>query len=91
MRPPLSLVLTPGQTQNIQGFGLLFCIVPYKIEALRAAKGYDADLICEKIANVEIEAVIPSKDNSRNPIPPDRAKYHWRNLVERLFSKFESR
>jgi len=32
----------------------------------------------------------PSKGNRRIPIPHDRAKYRWRNLVERLFSKLKN-
>lgn len=58
-----------------------------KIEALLADKGYDADAIREELANAEVEAVIPTKSNRREPIPHDREKYHWRSLVERLSNK----
>ncbi|GBQ52307.1 transposase [Komagataeibacter oboediens DSM 11826] len=61
-----------------------------KIEALLADKGYDADLIREELAKAEIEAVIPSKSNRRNPVPHDKTKYRWRNLVERLFNKLKN-
>lgn len=30
------------------------------------------------------------KSNRRVPIPHDRTKYRWRNLVERLFSKLKN-
>jgi transposase len=33
---------------------------------------------------------IPTKSNRRIPIPHDRVKYRWRNLVERLFSKLKN-
>jgi transposase len=35
-------------------------------------------------------AVIPAKSNRRTPIPYDREKYRWRNLVERLFGKLKN-
>ncbi len=31
--------------------------------------------------------MIPAKSNRLDPITHDRAKYKWRNLVERLFNK----
>lgn len=37
-----------------------------------------------------IEAVIPAKNNRRDPIPHDKAKYKWRNQVERLFNKLKN-
>ena len=61
-----------------------------QIEALLADKGYDADAIREEIEAAGVEAVIPAKSNRRVPIPHDREKYRWRNLVERLFSKLKN-
>ena len=57
---------------------------------LGADKGYDADVIREELAKAEVEAVIPAKSNRREPIPHDREKYRWRNLVERLFNKLKN-
>lgn len=54
---------------------------------LLADKGYDADAIRAQLAAAGVEAVIPAKTNRRTPIPHDRAKYRWRNLVEWLFRK----
>ncbi|MFW7354685.1 MAG: hypothetical protein ACODTL_01440 [Brucella sp.] len=31
--------------------------------------------------------MMPSKSNRRDPIPHDKAKYKWRNQIERLFNK----
>ena len=61
-----------------------------RIEALLADKGYDADAIREEFARADVEAVIPAKSNRRTPIPHDREKYRWRNLVERLFNKLKN-
>lgn len=58
-----------------------------RVAALLADEGYDADSIREELAKADVEAAIPSKSNRRIPIPHDREKYRWRNLVERLFSK----
>jgi hypothetical protein len=65
-------------------------LIAHKIEALLADKGYDADAIREELANADVEAVIPAKSNRRDPIPHDREKYRWRNLVERLFNKLKN-
>jgi hypothetical protein len=32
----------------------------------------------------------PAKSNHRNPVPHDRAKYKWRNLIK-LLNKLKSR
>jgi transposase len=61
-----------------------------KIEAFLADRGYDADTIREEIAKADAEAVIPAKSNRRNPAQHDRAKYKWRNLIERLFNKLKN-
>ncbi len=61
-----------------------------RIEAFLADRGYDADAIREEIARADVEAVIPAKTNRRTPIPHDRAKYKWRNLIERLFNKLKN-
>lgn len=74
----------------MQGFGPLFRMLDDRIEALLADKGYDADTIRAELAAAKVEAVIPAKSNRRIPIPHDGAKYRWRNLVERLFSKLKN-
>ena len=61
-----------------------------RIEALLADKGYDADAIRDTLAEAGVEAVIPAKSNRRIPIPHDRQKYRWRNLIERLFNKLKN-
>lgn len=68
----------------------MFRMIADTIEALLADKGYDADAIREELAKAEVEAVIPAKSNRRHPIPHDRTKYRWRNLVERLFNKLKN-
>ncbi len=61
-----------------------------RVDALLADKGYDADSIRDILAKANVESVIPAKRNRRTPIPHDRQKYRWRNLIERLFSKLKN-
>lgn len=74
----------------MQGFGPLFRMLAERVDALLADKGNDADAICDTLAKADVEAVIPAKSNRRLPIPHDRAKYRWRNLIERLFSRLKN-
>lgn len=83
-------MLTPGQAHDTQGFGPLFRMLAERIEALLADKGYDADAIRAEIEAAGVEPVIPAKSNRRAPAPHDRAKYRWRNHVERLFNKLKN-
>ena len=74
----------------MHGFGPLFRMLAERVEALLADKGYDADAIRDILEKANVEAVIPAKRNRRNPIPHDREKYRWRNLIERLFNKLKN-
>ena len=74
----------------MQGFGPLFRMLAERIEALLADKGYDADAIRDTLTHADVEAVIPAKSNRRTPIPHDREKYRWRNLIEHLFNKLKN-
>lgn len=73
----------------MQGVGPLFRTLAERIEALLADTGYDADAIRDTLANADVEAVIPAKSNRRTPIPHEREKNCWRDLIERLFDKLK--
>lgn len=83
-------MLTPWQAHDVQGFASLFRMITDRIEAFLADRGYDADAIREEIEAAGVEAVIPAKVNRRNPAAHDRAKYKWRNLIERLFNQLKN-
>ena len=83
-------MLTPGQAHDVQGFAPLFGMIDDRVEAFLADRGYDADAIREEIAAADLEVVTPAKRNRRAPIPHDRAKYRWRNLIERLFNTLKN-
>jgi transposase len=61
-----------------------------RVEAFLADKGCGADAIHDEIASAKVEAVIPSKSNRRKPILHDKAKYKWRNQIERLFNTLKN-
>ncbi len=48
-------------------------MISARIEAFLANKGYDADAIRDEIASRDVEAAIPSKRNSHEPITHDEA------------------
>lgn len=80
---PLAFVLTPGQAHDVQGFRPLMRMVADRIHAMLADK---ATMLTRSATNwrARVETVIPAKVNCRNPAPHDRAKYRWRNRIERL-------
>lgn len=80
----------PGQAHDTQGFGPLMLMVADRIAALLADKGYDADAIRDELARSGVEAVIPARSGRRQPMAHDRAKYRWRNQIERLFNKLKN-
>ena len=61
-----------------------------KIDALLADKGYDADAVRQALSEMEVEAIIPSKSNRKQPIAFDREAYKRRNLIERMFNKLKN-
>jgi transposase len=74
-------ILTGGQVHDIlQAEDLISGI---SFEHLLADKGYDANWLRTRIAEVGAEAVIPSSP------PYDKYIYQERNLVERFFNKIK--
>lgn len=54
-------------------------------KAVVADKAYGSKEIRQRIADMDAEAVIPTKSNAKNPIPHDQKLYAMRNIVERFF------
>ncbi|MGZ8330287.1 MAG: hypothetical protein ACXWVA_04485 [Rhodoplanes sp.] len=63
-----------------------------KIDALLGDKGRDADAVREALKEIEVdvEAIIPSKSNRKQPIEFDRQAYKQRNLMEPGFNKLKN-
>lgn len=84
---PLRFLLTPGQTSDItQAIELLSDYQPCRVIA---DKAYDSSNLVNFIRHREIEAVIPSRKNSRNPRNYDSHLYKERHLVECFFNKLK--
>lgn len=85
---PRVLLLSAGNTNDITMAHAL-------IEAagsfgkLLADRGYDADHLRKRLAEHQVEAVIPTTTSRKQPIPYDVAAYRQRNTVERLWARLK--
>ena len=57
--------------------------------ALLADKGYDADHLCDKVAQTGTEIVIAPKRNRKIQRDYDKELYKERNRIERFFNKLK--
>lgn len=58
-------------------------------ETAIADKGYDADHLCDRLAQTGADVVIPPKRNRKVQRPYDVQLYKERNLIERFFNKLK--
>lgn len=94
---PLRLFLTAGQRHDITQAPALICDLPF--EFLLADRAYDSHDFIDLLLAMEIEPVIPSKKNAKQPRDYDTWRYRERHLVEcfigkikhfrRVFSRFD--
>jgi putative transposase len=81
------LIGSPGQRNDIAfAHDLIEGFAP---DVTIADKGYDADHLCDKIAESGGEPVIPPKRNRTFKRPYDAALYKERNIIERFFNKLK--
>ena len=80
---PVRLFITEGTTADCTQAGKL--IEGINTEYLLADKAYDTDAIIGRCQDREIEAVILSKSNRKQPREHDRYLYRHRHLVENAF------
>jgi putative transposase len=84
---PIRLIASPGQRNDIT---VAYDLVDgLKATATLADKGYDADHLCDKIAETGACVVIPPKRNRKVQRPYDIDLYKERNLIERFFNKLK--
>ncbi|CAA9279922.1 Mobile element protein [uncultured Coleofasciculus sp.] len=87
MGNPLELALSGGQQHDVtQAPGLLVAQQP---ERVIADRGYDADSLIELIEQQGGQAVIPPRQNRKQPREYDRHWYKERHLIECLFNKIK--
>jgi putative transposase len=84
---PVRLIGSPGQRNDIAFAQEL--IEGFVADATIADKGYDADHLCETIAQTGGQIVIPPKRNRTIKRPYDVALYKERNIIERFFNKLK--
>jgi len=81
---PQQVILTPGQVHDITQAPALMKDV--EVEIAIADKGYDSEAFVKALEGEEIEAVIPSRKNRKEPRDYDKHWYKMRNIVERTFN-----
>jgi transposase len=85
---PTGFHLTPGQAHDLEGADAL--LPGLEADALLADKAYDADeRVIEPLRHAEIEPVIPTKANRKEPRPYDKDIYKARSLIENFFCKLK--
>src|SRR5262245_28424247 len=84
---PVRLIGSPGQRNDIAFAHDL--IDGFAADVTIADKGYDADHLCERIAQTGGEVVIPPKRNRSFKRPYDADLYKERNVIERFFNKLK--
>ena len=83
----MELILTPGQTADVtQAKSLLRGHSP---QAVIGDKGYDSDDLVATIQARSAVAVIPPRENRRQPRDYDRTMYKVRNVVERFMNRIK--
>jgi transposase len=84
---PVRLIGSPGQRNDIAFAHEL--IEGFAPDITIADKGYDADHLCDKIAESGGQPVIPPKRNRTFKRPYDAELYKERNIIERFFNKLK--
>ena len=84
---PQQVILTPGQVHDITQAPALMKEVD--VEITIADKGYDSETFVKALESKEIEVVIPSRKNRKEPRDYDKHWYKMRNIVERTFNWLE--
>ena len=85
---PVRLIGSPGQRNDIAFAHDL--VEGFAAHATIADKGYDADHLCDKIAETGGQPVIPPKRNRTFKRAYDVELYKERNIIERFFNKSNS-
>ena len=84
---PVRLIGSPGQRNDIAFAHAL--IEGFIADVTIADKGYDADHLCDRIAETGSEVVIPPKRNRTLQRLYDADLYKERNIIERFFNKLK--
>ena len=88
---PIEFIIGNGKTHNVKVAPNLIDALDLKeTEILCADKGYDSELLREKIENTETKANIPKKCNSKSSSQHmDSYLYKIKHLVENVFARLK--
>ncbi len=84
---PIRLIASPGQRNDIAFAHDL--VDGFEANATIADKGYDADHLCEAIAQTGEKVVIPPKRNRKTQRDYDVELYKEGKIIEHLFNKLK--
>jgi putative transposase len=84
---PVRLIGSPGQRNDIAFAHEL--IKGFAADVIIADKGYDADHLCDRIAEGGGHPAIPPDRNRTFKRPYDAELYKERNIIERFFNKLK--
>jgi transposase len=84
---PLKIIITPGQRNDITQAKNL--IAGDKNASILGDKGYDSKEFRDQIKEQNCVDVIPSRENSKDPVEYDKHIYKERHAVECFFSKIK--
>ena len=84
---PLRFRITAGQAHDVTAAPAL--LEGQQADAVLADKAYDSNDLRDQIAEMEAQAVIPSKRNRKVFIPHDTQLYKQRNRIERCFGRLK--
>ena len=87
---PVRPEITPGQTSDYLGFGLVMADNLPVPSVLLADRGYDADSIRRTMEQRDALPIIPMRKSRKRRVGVDRSLYRLRNLVERCFNKLKT-
>ena len=82
------LLLAPGNLHDVTLAPSLLASTAY-LERLIADKAYDTNSFRQLLAQLGIEAVIPSVRRRKPLIPHDVVVYRLRNLIKRMFGRLK--
>ena len=84
---PVRLIGSPGQRNDIAFAHEL--VEGLVADVIIVDRGYDADHLCDRIAESGGQPVIPPKRNRTLKRPYDAELYKERNIIERFFNKLK--
>jgi len=84
---PLRLILSPGQRNDVTKAEEL--LEDFRAQRVMGDKGYDAQVVLDKVAEMGAEVVIPPKSNRKEQREYDKEYYKERHLIEIFFNKIK--